>query len=299
MEAVFNNVLILFVFTIAGYVLSKTKLCDSSNGKLLSSFLVYIFFPCKIFKTLANNLTVEYLSEKYTFIIASFCMLMLIVALAYTLPRFLSKDSYQRKIMSYSLVVPNFGYLGYALISAAFGEKQLLSTIIYALPVTMFTYTVGFSMLTKVKITPKGLIKPVFIAIILGGTVGLSGLKLPAVLNSFLDTAAGCMGPVSMLLLGLVLSEFPLKEIINDYRVYIIVALRLVIIPVCATLILKHFCSPDIVIAALGVYAMPCGMNSVVFPRLVDEDCKLGAGLACVSTILCCITIPVIFGILG
>ena len=35
-------------------------------------------------------------------------------------------------------------------------------------------------------------------------------------------------------------------------------------------------------------------MNTIVFPKLVNEDCRAGAGLAVVSTVLACATIPVV-----
>ena len=44
---------------------------------------------------------------------------------------------------------------------------------------------------------------------------------------------------------------------------------------------------------------MPCGMNTIVFPKLVGQDCRTGAGLACVTSILCCITIPLCLWLFG
>jgi predicted permease len=40
------------------------------------------------------------------------------------------------------------------------------------------------------------------------------------------------------------------------------------------------------------LYAMPCGMNTIVYPKLVEKDCRLGAATVLVSTVLSLITIP-------
>jgi len=43
--------------------------------------------------------------------------------------------------------------------------------------------------------------------------------------------------------------------------------------------------------------AMPCGLNTIVFPKIVGEKCDIGAGLAFVSNIAACITIPLVFAL--
>ena len=43
---------------------------------------------------------------------------------------------------------------------------------------------------------------------------------------------------------------------------------------------------------AIIVTCMPCGLNTIVFPKLVGEDCSLGAGLVLTTHALSCITLP-------
>jgi predicted permease len=43
---------------------------------------------------------------------------------------------------------------------------------------------------------------------------------------------------------------------------------------------------------------MPLGLNTVVIPSAYDKDTSDAAGLALVSHILACITIPVIFSLI-
>ena len=96
-----------------------------------------------------------------------------------------------------------------------------------------------------------------------------------------------------MLLAGIVVSEFNFKELLLEKKVYIITALRLFIIPILIGLVVAPFSRAAMEIAVL-IYAMPCGLNTIVFPRLVDEDCRLGAGFALLSNILACLSIPIV-----
>jgi predicted permease len=45
--------------------------------------------------------------------------------------------------------------------------------------------------------------------------------------------------------------------------------------------------------AAVMMACMPCGLNTIVFPKLVGEDCKIGARLALLTHLFSCFTIPV------
>ena len=62
---VFEQVLILVVFVAVGYFLSKIKIVNSENSKILSTLLVYVFLPCNLFKTFIRNFNKEYISDNY------------------------------------------------------------------------------------------------------------------------------------------------------------------------------------------------------------------------------------------
>ena len=294
MIAIFKQVFILFTFALAGFFLSKKKLVNHSHTPLLSVFLVNIFLPCNIFRTFAVNFNRSYIKANYHIIITSVTVICILAVAMHFFSRLFDKRDYQRRICEYSLVVPNFGYMGYALAESILGTTGLLNTMMFGFPVSFYTYTVGFCSLTKRELSFKKLLNPVIIAIISGMIIGLSGIHLPELFTDVLSKSASCMAPVSMLLTGIVVSEFDFKSLLKMKKVYVITILRLVVIPVTTGFLLSLFCSRIIVQTAVVLYAMPCGLNTIVFPRLVGEDCSIGAGLAFVSNILACLTIPLV-----
>ena len=148
-------------------------------------------------------------------------------------------------------------------------------------------------MLTKTPFSLKKIFSPVVIASIFGAIIGLTGFQLPYVLDALVDKCAACMAPVCMLMVGMVISEFKLLSLMKGKKNYIVAALRLLILPCAIAGSLKLLGFDDIVIPALMMYAMPCGMNTVVFPRLVDEDCQTGASLTLITSVLACVTVPI------
>lgn len=280
-----------------GYFLCKRSLVSFENSKILSSLLVYVFLPFNTFRTFANNFTVEYISQKYNMILTSLAVVLIIMALSPFLVNRLTKDSYEKHIYKYSLVVPNYAYMGYPLAENLLGSAGLMNIMIFALPVTVYIYTIGFAVLTKRGVELKKILSPTMVAVILGMIVGLLQIPIPGVVATILKNASSCMGPVGMLLTGIVISEFKLKEILGDVNIYIITIIRLIVVPAVVGAILRMFGVDELTQIAVLFLALPCGLNTIIFPKMVEENCKIGAGLALTSSVLACLTIPVLLTI--
>ncbi|MBQ3561985.1 MAG: AEC family transporter [Clostridia bacterium] len=295
MLVVFKQVGILFLFAIIGFLLCKGKKINSSHAKTLSTLVVWVFLPATTFKSFSTNFTLKYITERYEIFLTSAISLTVIGTLAYLLSKFFTKDKYRRRVYAYSLTVPNSGYMGVPLTQAIFGDATLLSVLLFALPINIYLYTIGYCFLTKAKLNFKKLINPPLIAIALGSIVGLCGITLPEFALDFLSTASAPMGPCTMLILGMTLSEYRLSRFFGNKINYLICLLRLVVIPFIAVTVFKLIGLEEVILPALIVYSMPCGLNTVVFPKLVNEDCETGAALALLSTAFSMGTIPLMF----
>ena len=292
LKIVLEQVFLLMLFIGVGYGLCKAKMVDSKQAKLLSGLELYVFLPATVFNTFSTQFTVVYIREQYPLMLLSVGILVVLALASLPVSRWITKDSYERNVYAYSLTMPNYGYMGYALAGGIFGSEVLLNVMLFSLPLSFYIYTVGYSSLTKTRFSLKKLINPVMVTMLVGAIVGLSGVQMPVVVNTFADKAAACMAPVSMLLTGMVIAEFRLKTLLSDKRSYVVSALRLLVIPCGLALALRWLSLEEVIVPTLMVYAMPCGLNTIVFPRLVNENCETGASLAVVSSLLCCLTIP-------
>lgn len=297
MFVIFSQVLILLIFMTIGFVLGKANVVKTEHTKILSSLLVYVFGTCNAFKVFSARFTPVYISTNYRLFLISAAMLCVLLVVAHLAAKVFSKNKYERYIYEYSMVIPNFGYIGVALAEALFGQEGLLNFMVFSVPVSLYTNSVGFAKLTKRGASLKKLCNPAIISMILGIIAGLSGFTVPDVLADVINKASACMAPVSMLLAGIVVSGFTFKSMLSNGKSYGLVMLRLVVIPLLLGTVLRLFCEQHVVQTAILFYALPCGLNTVVFPRLVDENCQIGAGLALISTVLSCVTIPVILTI--
>ena len=292
MNIVFNQLAVLYIFLIAGWLIGKIKKEKAPHADILSVLLVNILLPCKVFNTFANNFSVEYFAENYVLPLAALVLLLVLALISRFASRLLTKHKYEQKVYTYSFAITNYAYLGYSLIGSVFGEAVLSQFMLFAIPFIIYTYTVGYVLLTGGDKPLKKLLNPITVAIVLGIIFGLTGLPVPDILASAISSAAACVGPLSMLLTGITLSGFVLKELVRDKTAYIFSALRLVVIPAVAYLICRGLRLDQLAPMVLIITCMPCGLNTIVFPKLIGEDCKPGARLALITCVFSVVTLP-------
>lgn len=292
MASVFSNVATLMIFASIGFILAKLNIAKAQHGQILSSLLVYVFAPAMLFKTFAGNFNVEYIKNNYFLMLVSLAILLVLTVISLIIPRLLTKDNYKRKVYEYSMIIANYGYMGYPLTEALFGSEVLLNVMMFGLPLTIYIYTYGFCRLTNSGVNLKKLINPSIIAIILGMIYGLLGFELPTVVTDFLNTASAPMGIIAMLLAGITISEYRFKELLCYKANYFVAVWKVLIVPLVIGFVLTKLFSTEVARVALMIHAIPCGLNTIVFPKLVGEDCSTGAALALISSLLSIGTIP-------
>lgn len=295
MLIILEQVGVLLLFCAIGYILAKKKVLDSGKGDLLSGMLVYMFMPATVFSSCASNCTVDYITRKYPLILVSAGLLLLLIVAARVIARFMGPACYLRDMYEYSIIIPNTAYIGYPLMLSLYGSEGLLDMLIFGLPLILYCYTIGYNILTdrrKEKFSLKKVLTPVTVAMALGCIVGLTGVKMPGMFTQVVDKSAACLAPLGTLLMGMSISEFSFKEMLSDKRLYWLTALRLVVIPLAVFGILKLGRWEFALIPAICSHCMPCGMNVIIFPKLIGQDCQKGAGLVLLSTVLSIITIP-------
>lgn len=296
---VFSQVFLLLFFVAIGFTISKFKLVNSLHADILSKILVYIFLPANTFKTFALNFNKDYIFKNYKIVVCSFAVLAALNLAAHFVAKLFTKSKYEREVYEYSLATPNYGYVGFPLAESIGGQAGLLNFMTFSVPVTFYAYTVSFAKLTKQGFSFKKLLNISTVSIAVGMIFGLCEIPVPDIFKNIITTASDCMGPVGMIMTGIIISGFDLKKVITKWRIYPALLLRLVIIPLSLGGIMSLFCSELIVKIAVLFYCLPCGLNTVIFPKLVGEDCETGAALSMISTVVSLITIPLICAVFG
>ena len=193
--------------------------------------------------------------------------------------------------------------MGNAVVSSLFPDV-FFEYLIFTLPLWIFIYLWGVPKLLiadsgkkhTFKESLKTFVNPMFIAMLIGMVIGLLNIDLPEWALSLINVSGDCMSPIAMILTGVVVSSISLKKTFTNVRIYIVSIIRLVIMPILFIVTASLFDIPEtIYICALCSLAMPLGLNTIVIPSALGKDTSVAAGMAVISHLLSCITIPLIF----
>lgn len=303
--ATINQTVFLFSLIIIGFVLMRFRLLPESTDIALSKLENYLFLPALLLGSMMDSFRADMLSQALRLICAGFVMWLITLPFALLLARLLSRDSHTRGVITYDLVFSNFGYMGNAMVGAMF-PSYLPNYLIFCLPIQLLAYGWGVPVLL-IGDSEKGkgfghrlkkFANPTLIGLLLGILIGYFQLPVPDFFRSLVTTAGNCMSPVAMLLTGIIAARISLRTCAKDMRVYLLCALRLLIIPLAAMAILlplRSLLDTASVICIVAFLSMPLGMNPVIIPGAYGKDTKFATALALVSHALGCITIPLIF----
>ncbi len=297
MGATISQLMILFSFILLGFIIGRIKHIPREKSSILSLLLVNVFLPAKIFLNFSKQCTLSYFTKNYPTLFVSTALLLLLVFISWLMSKPLTKQPYERKVYRYSFAISNYAYLGYVFIENTLGEEALTNMVLFCIPFAFYTYTFGYSLLSNKPKSWKNMITPMTVAIALGMVFGMCSIPLPSVVSKIFELASGCVGPLSMIVTGLVISSFSLKEILPDLKTVIFSVIRLIAIPaflfgICFLCELVVPLPSAVYPAAVIMGCMPCGLNTIVFPSMVGEDCRMGAKFVLLSHILCLLTIP-------
>ena len=302
-QSTLNQTAFLFGLIVIGYILAKLKVLPENSATVLSKLENNVFIPALVMGTFIKNFTSENLANLGPVFITSFIIAIIVFPVATLMSKLVTKDKYIQKIYTYGLSFSNFGFMGNAVVSSLF-PGIFMEYIIFTLPLWIFIYIWGVPKLLiadsdkkqTLKESLKSFVNPMFVAMVVGMIIGLFNINLPIWVTSIVDASGSCMSPVAMILTGIVVSSISLKKTFTNFRIYIVSVIRLVVFPLAFIFIASFFkMSETIYICALCSLAMPLGLNTIVIPSALGKDTSVAAGMALISHLLSCISIPLIF----
>jgi len=292
----------LFLFILMGYLLARKKLIPDNSQAVLSKLENYVFIPALVLGTFIGNFTPEKITVAAELLLGSLGLGLIAIVLSLLCVRFCSRDPYERSIYTYGLCFSNFGFMGNAVVSALFPDI-FMEYLIFTLPLWSLIYLWGVPVLllgdsgSKPTLAQrlKNFVNPMFVCTLLGMLIGILGIPVPEFIGSAVSAAGSCMSPIAMLLTGMTIARFDLKAVLGIKSVYLVTALRLLVYPlVFIGVMLLVPMEPVFATCALCSLAMPLGLNTIIIPSALGKDTKVASGMALVSHVLSCVTIPAV-----
>ena len=198
----------------------------------------------------------------------------------------------------------NVGFMGIPVMQMLFPENEdlILYTVIYNIAFNAMTWTLGVFAVTgnRRAVNPlKIILNPPTIAVIVALPFFFCNVTVPEQVMTPVSYLGNMTLPLSMIILGVRLADMKPVLLVNNWRVYVASALKLVVSPLLSLgvlLLVDLICPLDrfVIIALYIIAAMPTASSALNFAEMYGGDRETAAASTLMSTILCIVTIPVL-----
>lgn len=294
-----DKILQLTLMVLLGYLIVKTKLLKSEHSYPISVIGLYIISPAMLITAFQVDYTSEILNGLYLAFLISILLNGLLILLGWLLKRALKLDNIEQATAIYS----NSGNLIIPIVVSLFGNEWVIySTAFIVVQNVLFWSHLRLLICGKGNVPFRKMIFNInIIAIVIGMMLFLLHIKLPATLANTLSTLGYMLGPLAMLVAGMLIAAIPFKAIITDKRIYLVAFLRLIFIPLIllAAIKLGGFASwiengKTVVMITFLATISPSAATATQMAVAYGQDAKKASAIYGVTTLLCVFTMPLI-----
>lgn len=300
-----SRMFFLFAFLFLGFLLAKIRFLPDNAAGVLSKLENALFLPALVLGTFLTQCTPERLGNSWKLFLGSFALAVVMIPIGLLCGRLCAKTPYLRKIYAYGLCFSNFGFMGNAVVEAIFPDIYF-DYLLFVLPLWVCIYAWALPALLlpadgkrTVKQRLRSFVNPMFICMVIGAAVGLTGWTVPKFATDVIDAAGSCMSPVAMILTGVTVAHIDVRAVLRRPGVYLATVLRLLVFPGVALAVFYFLpVSDTFYICAICSLAMPLGLSTIVIPAAYGMDTSDAAGMALVSHAASLVTIPIVFTVM-
>ncbi len=300
MGAVFISVVKLFIMIFAGFAARKLGVLDQQVTKGLASILVKVTLPLFIFTSMQKDYSPGLLKESLVITALSFGVYGLYFIIAVITGRILRGDERDTGVYQFAILFSNVGFMGFPVLSSVFGDESIFYAAMFNIPFHFFVFTVGVYLMTRghaedARFDPKLLLSPGIVMTIAGFICFVCGIRLPGLIFDPVKYIGDITIPLSMIMVGSLLTEVHYSEFLSGWRVYFITLMRLAVLPLAVFFFVRIFTSsPMLISVPVVIAAMPVAVNAPLIAQEYQGNSLLASRLLIVSTFLSLFTLPVV-----
>ena len=297
----------IFAFLAIGYALNRLRVLPKGAEAGISRLITTILLPALMLYANITEFDLVNVSNYFRLVLLGCLFWVMLTLVAWPVAKKLSAgDRLEKGIYLYGLCFPNTGAVGTPLILALFGMNGVFLFGLFLLCVSIATYAWGVTLFqndgqtNRLKSFFTQMLNPVFVAMLIGLFLGAIGAKnwLPAIALDICSDLSSCYVPISLLLTGYTVANYPLGEVFRRPKSYVCALMRLILLPLVVLLVAKLLkLSAFEASLAVLTYAGPCGMNAVVFPASYGQDCRTGASIVLISSMASIFTVPLLYAL--
>ena len=288
--------MLLMVFM--GYAIVRAKLLSPQDSRVLSAVALYIICPCMMLDAFQLECTPERVHGLMLSIGAAAFALALGIVLNFLIRKPLGLDPVEQTSALYS----NSGNLIIPIVVYVFGPEWVLYTSGFLIMQTVLFWTHCAPVLqqnSRINIL-KILLNVNMIAVFAGAAMFLLDIRLPEIPRMAVHGVGVMIGPMSMLITGMLIGSMDFSRLREYRKLPLIVALRLIFYPLVTLMAFRLSGMSGLVengetIVMISFFAAsaPVASSITQMAHIYGRNAEYASVINVVSTLLCVFSMPV------
>ena len=304
-----ESILSIILIILLGYILKEKKWFDDSFSNNISKLIMNVALPSSIFVSVLKYLTVEKLISLSGGLVYTFLSVIIGYIIAWIMVKILKVKAGRRGTFINTIVNANTIFIGLPLNIALFGNESLPYFLVYYITNTVSTWAFGVILIendnpekskTKKGFNWKKLLPPPLLGFLVALVFLIFKIPVPEFLHSALTYIGNIVTPLSLIYIGIVLSNAGLKSILFDKDTIFALFGRFIISPCIMVILIILGAKISGIMPALEskTYIIQASAPALaVLPILANEsngDVKYATNVVTTSTVLFAIVVAVI-----
>lgn len=257
----------LFLMILMGYVIVKLGLVTDDDSKILSKIVLYIVIPCVMINAFQIDYTPDKIQGMLLALVASVVLQVLLLIAVWMM-----------------------------------GKEWVVFGCVFMAVQLIFMWTHGKYIISSGdRIDWRKIVLNInMIAIFIGAVLFLLKIHLPEIVDGTLHAVGSTIGPVSMIVTGMLIAGMNLRDIFTNRRVYAVTFLRLLLVPVLALIILKisglvtwHPQGEKILLVIFLAVITPSASTITQMCQVYGGNSKYSSAINVMTTLLVIATMPI------
>lgn len=267
--------------------------------------MVTVSLPCLVLSSaLGDDVQLPSVADTFSLMGLSVAMYAVAIVIAFTVTAALSVPKGTECSYRFAVIFGNAGFIGFPVISAVLGKQALLYASIALIPLNIFMFTVGVMLFSGAQGGLKKQLRnlaaccknPGLIASLVVLVIVLTGWTDWGVLGDSISIVGTMTTPAALLLMGSSIAKYRPLDMLTNWRAYVAVAFRLVIVPVACLAVARVWpgMTPMFITTLVLEMAMPVGSNGTLYCLQYGKDARPMMQCTFLSIICSILTIPLV-----
>ena len=299
-----SGILVILGMILVGFIIGEKGWFDDKSRGLLAKLVTQVALPCYMLYTITQRFTAADLLKMLPALRFPALSMVILLGIATGVARIFAVRQDRRGLFISMFFNSNTIFVGLPINQALFGDASIPYVLIYYMCNTTFFWTLGTYLIQQdgegeaqfdLKTSLKKVFSPPLMGFLLGLVLVMLQIKLPAFLASDLQYLGNLTTPLSMIFIGLSVSNAGLKQLTLKKDQFLILLGRFVVAPLLMATIVYWVPLPSLMKQVFIIQsAMPVMTNAPVVARLYGADSDYAAVMVTETTLATMVVTPIL-----